>query len=313
MRKKPKHRDENTAGEARPILNTRLFWGLIAAFVAVDAIGLMTEGLSVVPEPLWDMTWRIAALIALSLFYTRFRPDARLATLMHAIAMFSATATPISIFYYLATAWHYPLVDAHLAAADHALGLDWVAAYRWVAALPPLRMVLSIAYFSLLPQAFILIFALNFLGKVERCWELPWLLLVAGIILIPFSIFTPAVGAFGYFHVNESEAYVQIFRGLYDGTLKTIDFQTMQGVVQFPSLHAASAIMIAYAARSIRFLFPFYVLLNALMFLATPPLGGHYFADVFGGAVLAAVTIMIVRKYCGPLLAPRSFSLPEPA
>jgi len=312
MKKKPKsHKRDSNASAARPSLNTRLFWFIIAIFVVADTIGLMAEGIAVVPEPLWDMTWRTAALIIVSLFYTRFRPDARLATLMHTVAMFVATATPISIFYYLATALHHPLIDAHIAAADHALGFDWVATYKWVAALPALQMVLSMAYYSLLPQTVILIFALNFLGKIERCWEIPWLLLVAGILLIPFSIFTPAIGAFGYFHVNENEPYVAIFRALYDGTLKTIDFQTMQGVVQFPSLHAASAIMIVYAARGVKFLFPLYVLLNAAMLLATVPLGGHYFADVLGGIALAAATILIVRKYCRTLLAPKSFALPE--
>jgi hypothetical protein len=311
MQKNSKPPTKDTAAETSPALNTRFFWCLIAAFVGVDAIGLTIEGISVVPEPLWDMTWRIAALIIVSLFYTYYRPDVRLATLMHAVAMFSAASTPISIFYYLATSWHQPLVDAHLAAADHALGLDWVATYHWVASVPALQITLATAYYSLLPQAIVLIFALNFLGLVERSWELPWLLIVAAIIIVPFSILTPAIGAFGYYHINEGEPYVQIFKGLYDGTLRTLDFQTMQGVVQFPSLHAASAIMMAYAARGIKGLFPFYVLLNTLMFLATPPLGGHYFADVLGGIILAAATILIVRKYCSTLLAPKSFAQPE--
>lgn len=286
-------------------LNTWLFWLIIALFVTADIAGIEAEGMSIIPAPLWDMTWRIGALLLFSLFYTYLRPDIRIATLMHSFAMFAATATPISIFYYLATALHYPLIDAQLAAADHTLGFDWVAVHTWLGSVPPLQKTMSMSYYSLMPQAIVLLFLLNLLGMTERIWELPWLLLIAAIILVPFSVFTPAVGAFGYFHVNESEPYVQIFKGLYNGTLKTLDFQAMQGVVQFPSLHAASAILLIYAARGIRYAFPLYLVLNILMLAATPPLGGHYLTDVLGGGVLALVTILIVRKYCAPVLAPR--------
>lgn len=311
MKKKSKTEKRNATPQEAPVLNTRLFWVIIAGLTAADIAGVYIEGLSVTPGPLWDMCWRIGALLLLSFFYTRYRPDARIATLMQAIAMFAATATPVSIFYYLATAWHQPLIDAHLAAADQALGLDWVAIYKWLASVPALQKILSMAYYSLLPQSIVLIIALNFAGKIERCWELPWLCLISSVLIIPFSLFWPAVGAFGYYHVNESEQYVQIFMGLYNGTLKTLDFQAMQGIVQFPSFHAASAILLIYAARGVRYVFPFYVALNVLMFIATPPMGGHYFADVWGGIVLAGVTIMIVRKYGSALLAPKAFPLPE--
>jgi len=312
MKKKSKVVKQNPPAKEILVLNTRIFWTIIAGLTVVDIAGVGFAGMSVVPGPLWDMCWRIGALLLLSLFYTHYRPDARIATLMQAVAMFAATATPVSIFYYLATAWHQPLIDAHLAAADQSLGLDWVATYKWLNAIPPLQKTLSLAYYSLLPQSIVLIFILNFIGKMDRSWELPWLLLISSVLIIPFSLFWPAAGAFAYYHVNESEAYVQIFMSLYNGTLKTLDFQTMQGIVQFPSFHAASAILMIYAARGIRYVFPLYLLLNILMLLATPPIGGHYFADVWGGLALAFVTIMITRNYCSALLAPR-LSSPEKA
>ncbi len=268
------------------------------------------EDISAAPAPLWDMVWRTAALLGLSLFYTYFRPDFRIATLTHAVAMFGATATPIVIFYYLATAWQQPLVDAHLAAADHALGLNWVATHNWIAALPPLQMILSMAYYSLLPQTVVIILSLNFLGEIGRAWELPWLLLVSSIILIPFSIFSPALGPFAYFHINESTPYIQIITDLHNGTFRTLDFHTMQGVVTFPSFHAASAIMLTYAARGTKALFPGILVINILMFLATPTLGGHFFVDVWGGIALAVMTILIVRRHCSTVLSPVPISVP---
>lgn len=154
-------------------LNTRLFWLLILIFSLVDAIGLGSENITVLPGPLWDLVWRVGVLLAVSLFYTYVRPDLRLATLMHAVAMFAATATPIALFFYIALGWDISLVDAKLAAADHFMGLDWPAVYNWVTARHALQMVLSLAYYSLLPQTVILIFALNFLGTFNRPWEIP--------------------------------------------------------------------------------------------------------------------------------------------
>lgn len=127
---------------------------------------------------------------------------------------------------------------------------------------------------------------------------------MATLVAIPFSIFLPAVGTFGYFHINESEPYLKIIEGMHDGTLKTLDFHNMQGVVTFPSFHAAAAILIAYAARGIRLLFPVLLVLNAVMIIATPPIGGHYFIDIWGGIVQALATILIVRKYCTPVMSP---------
>ena len=85
------------------------------------------------------------------------------------------------------------------------------------------------------------------------------------------------------------------FLGLHEGTLKVIGQTPVQGVIQFPSFHTAMAILYTYAARGVPVLFPLLIVFNVLMIVSTMPIGGHYFADVLGGAAIALVTIGVVR------------------
>jgi membrane-associated phospholipid phosphatase len=69
----------------------------------------------------------------------------------------------------------------------------------------------------------------------------------------------------------------------------------VQGVATFPSFHAAGAIVYISAVRGIRFLFPFFIVINILMLISTMPIGGHHLADMLSGIALALITIGTVR------------------
>jgi hypothetical protein len=297
-----------------PTLNTWLIWSLMATFAALDAVGLKAEGMSVAPKAILIAASQVSALLILSVIYTYFRRDARIAAMTHMAAVALTFSAVTAICSYMTVAWQRPLVDAYLVAADHALGLDWLTAYKWVMAHSLVHKVLWAAYASLIVQMILLILVLNFLGKITRGWEMMWLFMVACIGCLLLSAPWPAAGAFGYFHVEDDRLYVRAFMALHEGTLKIIGVEPIQGIVQFPSLHAALGIIFAYSARGIRFLFPFLLALNALLFIATPAIGGHHFADLWGGAALALVTILTVRKAfaSSPLMAGTAEISPAP-
>jgi membrane-associated phospholipid phosphatase len=87
----------------------------------------------------------------------------------------------------------------------------------------------------------------------------------------------------------------EILLALRNGTLTTIDFQALDGIICFPSLHAAVAILIPYVLRWSRPLFWPSVVLNASMLASAIPSGNHYLADIVGGVGVAAVSIMLVN------------------
>jgi membrane-associated phospholipid phosphatase len=92
------------------------------------------------------------------------------------------------------------------------------------------------------------------------------------------------------------DPYVQQFLALRDGHLKIIDLRQLQGVVQFPSFHLAMAVILTYAVRGIRVLFPVLLAWNALVIAATPLVGGHHFSDLWGGALVTLLVILLMRR-----------------
>jgi hypothetical protein len=295
---------EQRIGKIEPSLNTRLAWSLLALFTVCDAVGLKAEGIRIVPHDFLTNIFTISILLALSVIYTYFRRSDRIAEMTHMGAVFLAFAASSAIASYLVAALHRPLVDNYLAAADRALGLDWLASYKWITAHPLIDKLLFVAYGSLIPQIIFLLLFLNFRGRCGRCWEMLWLFMISCTICLLFSGLWPAVGAFGYYHVEPDSNYVHVFTALHNGTLKVIGDKHVEGIIQFPSFHMALGILLTYVARGMKLLFMTLLELNVLLFISTPAIGGHHFADLWGGVVLALITIMVAKKAAAAGLMP---------
>jgi membrane-associated phospholipid phosphatase len=80
-----------------------------------------------------------------------------------------------------------------------------------------------------------------------------------------------------------------------DGSLRHLELFGLAGLVTFPSFHAASAALYAWAFWSVRWFRPVAVVANAMMLAATPIDGGHYFIDLIAGIVAAVLAIMAAK------------------
>jgi len=272
-------------------------WLLIVILLVCDAAGLLVQGMSVAPKVLLSTFIASACTGVLAWFYTRIRPVVRIATLAEttsAVLIFMAAGAVLS---YLGVTLRQPLIDSYLVGVDHAIGFDWPAMHNWVVSRPQLYFILKLAYASSVPQMVVLLLVLNFRGDIARNWEFLWLLVISGLTSTLISVLWPAMGAYGYFHIEAEQPYVQAFMALREGTIKVIGQSKIQGVVQFPSFHLALAIIYTYAARGIRFLFPLFVVLNILVIGATPVAGGHHLADLLAGTALTVATILFVRHF----------------
>jgi membrane-associated phospholipid phosphatase len=76
-----------------------------------------------------------------------------------------------------------------------------------------------------------------------------------------------------------------------DGSLRHLELLGLAGLVTFPSFHAGSAILYAWALWPVRWFRPVAILCNAAMLAATPIDGGHYFIDVIAGVAVAVLAI----------------------
>src|SRR5439155_10643608 len=90
-----------------------------------------------------------------------------------------------------------------------------------------------------------------------------------------------------------------VFYGLRDGTFRTLVAVGSEGIITFPSLHAALAVILIAALWPISVLRWVILALNIVMLAATPIDGSHYFIDVFAGIAVAGAALAAARAING--------------
>lgn len=197
-----------------------------------------------------------------------------------------------------------PYADATLARWDAALGLDWPRFLDWCV---PYAKPLIIAYKSFAWQPLVVVAALVATDKLDRLWLLTCATAIAGLVTSALFPFFPGEGVFLYYGINLNDypsfkviptwTFTPVLENLRNGG-RIIDRSMFTGLVSFPSYHAVIAVQLAWATWQVRWLRWPMVLLNALVLFATPVIGAHYFVDVIGGAVVAAISIIAANWLC---------------
>jgi membrane-associated phospholipid phosphatase len=244
-------------------------------------------------------------LMSASWFYLTIRKDAPLAeALMSAaqIIAFASVAAPLS---YVGASAAFPLLDINLAALDHRLGLDWMAWLAIMNAAPLLHAILAGAYASFAVQTTAIVIVLAIAGHTLRLRIFILSFMLLTLVTIAISTVMPAQGVWGYLHLSplDSPAIVPttrdlplpVFFGLRDGTFRHLVAEGAEGIISFPSLHAALGLLFIFALWPVRYIGWISVLLNLAMIAATPVDGSHYFSDVVAGLTIAALSWIAVR------------------
>lgn len=212
--------------------------------------------------------------------------------------LITSVMTPLT---YIVAAAAMPLQDARLYAIDQALGLDWRSYLAFVDERPLLSALLAKAYAMIGSQILIVPLLLAAAGRFCRLQQYILALALTLIATTVISIFVPAMAL--YFHLGLTAAdhpnvsvpsydeFLREFPLLRDGSLRELSLFGLNGIVTFPSFHAASAVLYAWALWPIRWIRPVVVIVNAAMLASTPVGGGHYFIDIFAGI---AVTLLAV-------------------
>jgi PAP2 superfamily len=202
---------------------------------------------------------------------------------------------------YVAASAALPLQDANLHAIDQALGLDWRSYLAFVDEHPLVSALLAKAYAMIGSQILIVPLLLAALGRFCRLQQYILALALTLIATTVISIFVPAMGVYYQLGLTAADhpnvtpgAYLDCSRDLplvRDGVLRHLNLFKLAGIVTFPSFHAASAVLYAWALWPIRWARPVVVIVNAAMLASTPVGGGHYFIDLIAGI---AVTLLAI-------------------
>jgi membrane-associated phospholipid phosphatase len=271
-------------------------WATVLVVAVSDAILLAETSFRLEASP--ELTILAGSIVLAVVFvYCRWRRITRLAHLAHTglvLVLFTNAAAILS--YILTGILPLPRWDGALATADHALGLNWLDMYQWLTRHPAIEAGAHAVYLSLGPEMLILLFALELLGHHNQATAFLRWFMVSAIATIIIGILIPAAGAVVYYHlpVAPTTVYVSQMADLRNGALRTINLgDSSEGLVVFPSFHAALAVLCIFAARPLRILKIPLLALNLLIILSSPAEGAHYFIDIIAGIILAALTISL--------------------
>ena len=285
-----------------------LLWAsVLAAFAAVllpSAIGMHVKVASFLPP------FALLPSVAILWAWANWRglPRARAAAELAVTPLL--LSLPVLVFSYSAMHAGFPLQDARLEAWDSALGFHAVDFIAWVNRHPTFAHVLSHCYSSFFPQMIALPTILVIAGRLERAYAMTFGVLLLGIIGSSICMFFPAAGVYVHHGIRDGAfANVPQSLGYFTAQLDAVradpnfmlDVEHAQGIVSFPSGHAAMAVLCAWAAWPLRWArFPL-LAINAAMFISAIPQGAHYLVDLIAGAGMAAAAILIATRVPGAL------------
>ena len=295
--------------------NDRLRRADLAIWTTIGLIGLIMIGATFL-TPL-RIEWRsfsapvsCATLItAAGWFYRSVRKEPRLAAVLIStsqIIAFAAVGAPLS---YLAATAGFPMQDALFDSWDRAwLHLDWASLMQMIASRPHLRLVLLLAYSSFAVQTVTTVFALGVAGRLASLKTFIVAFITTTLITIAISAVLPAVGPWVFLdlHADMADGFLPtsatswpVFFGLRDGSFHTINGMNSEGIISFPSLHAALGILFSAALWRVKIIKWAGLVLNGTMLVSTPAFGSHYFVDVIAGVLIAIVCWIAAAKFFG--------------
>ena len=288
-------------------------WALTATIAAIDGAWLIGSGIALEPQGFLTVAGIVAGLLAAAAFWSHGKSEPTLRGMALATASLLAFTVAIAVLHYLAATLARPLVDAPLARAEAALGLDWRTIAAFMQAHPDLAWGLALAYHSSGPQVAVVVIVLSALRRLSRLWAFVRLFAATLTVVIAISALFPAEGPYAFHGLHETTAegletvgatwHLEPLARLRAGEVRTIALGDIRGLATFPSFHVCLALITAWALAPVPVLGPLAVLLNAAVVVATVSAGGHYLPDVLAGALLALAAL--ARQTRAGCLLPR--------
>jgi len=289
----------------RPMIATlqRILLSIAVSLIAVDLVWGICAHFQVDGAAYLRLGLLSLALMGVGIFYQTRRAEPRIAAMLMGAAFlctFSAAASMLN--YFLLTA-HGPRIDASLAAADRALGLDWIAVMTAMTGHPLLNWLLWLAYNVVLPEIALMMVMLGWSGNAEKTYRFCIAVAAGALISILIWALAPSFGAMSVYHLPPAiaRAAAASVDGEYGGVLVAmlrngpgfISPADVRGLIGFPSYHGELALIMIWYGRSVRRLFWPLLLTNTLVLVATPVQGGHHLVDVLASFPVAALAIFL--------------------
>jgi len=289
----------------------RLFnlnWLPIGMMGAVLLAAISLTNFSVEPVA-FGITVAIALSLALVAYRHHYaksdRADPKLMFMVGAVAQVILVTAIVGPLSYVVASFNWPLQDRVFSAIDYAFGFDSRAVLLFVNDHPALSGALNFGYNMIKWPLLVIPIVLATTFRFVRLQQFVMSLSVALLITIVISAFVPAIGNYQTLGLTASDVpNVNLtpfllpqhdIPAVREGLLRHLELFKLAGIVAFPSFHAASAVLFAWALSPVRGFGPIALVLNTLMIVSTPVIGAHYLIDVIGGTVLAVASIVSAK------------------
>ncbi len=229
-----------------------------------------------------------------------FPRSVRTARLLEAACIVVALGLSLACLSYVGAMADLPLRDRDMAWVDRHLGFDWLQMMLTLDRKPLALDVLDAAYATFTAQLIGTVLALVLARRTRELDRFFLTFVCASVLAEVASVFIPTLGPMStaaaanveFAHLSTlGRTTAEIVLQLRDGTLRAIDFKAVDGIISFPSLHAAVSIIVPFSLRWNRPLFCLTTGLDAVMIVSAVPSGNHYLVDVAGGVGVAMLAI----------------------
>jgi membrane-associated phospholipid phosphatase len=263
----------------------------------------VTGSLAVGLEPivlLWVPVCLCVAVVLRALARFAFGDVTWLAAGIDGACLICVLGLSLACLSYVCARMSLPLLDREIITADLYFGFSWRSAAEWFDHAPIVLHVLNAAYATFTGQLIVTAVVLLVAGRRHDIDRYFVTFICASLLAETASLLFPTLGpassmasAISFDHLSAiGRTTADIVLALRNGSMKVIDARALDGIISFPSLHAAVAILIPYHLRWSKPLFWLAASLNALMLVSAIPCGNHYFMDVLGGVVIAGLAIV---------------------
>jgi len=299
--------------------SSALAWQVTLGMTILVVVWFNIVGLRVSVHVTPDMMAYVPGYIFLTVYCRLIWRKIETARMLIAVGQLAIVIIMGLMLSYAASTVTLPYRDAQLLAFDRWLGFEREAYMAYLKRHTALREVLYFAYMTIVHQTLLVCIVPLLVRRVDR---LQAYIIAFGLAVTATAViasFIPAANALIYVDQaptnlstlpDGGHSYFPTLEGLRAGTLRTIDFGGMEGLIAFPSFHTANAILFVWALWPIRLLrFPLLVL-NFLLIASTPLAGAHYLVDLIGGAVVAFAAIFATSRL---VRAPLAYVTDAPA
>lgn len=280
-----------------------IIWTLVGGVAAIVLLAAAFDGFTLVLTSFIAPGVISLLLLAAARYYAGRRNEPHLASALQSTAQliaFAAVAAPLS---YVAAAAALPLRDAAFDSMDQALGFNWRGLLGVMERWPELHSAMRAIYLSLTVQMAAVALLLGFTGRLA--WLRVYMLafIFAALITIAVSVWAPAEGVWLHDGIKIADPALlpashtswPVFLGLRDGSYRALMAVGAEGIITFPSLHAALAVILVAAFWPVPLARWLGGTLNTVMLAATPVDGSHYLVDVFAGIAIALLSLLMAR------------------